>query len=60
MNGRIVDPEKYGMEVCPCCGALGYVLSPDRRCCPKCGGFGFVKKEAKRDANLANASSEHH
>jgi len=40
-----IDPEKYGMVVCPVCKGNGYVQNPNRQCCPKCGAFGFIKKE---------------
>ena len=45
MNTKHVDPEKYGMVVCPSCNSGGYIQSPIRQCCPTCGGFGFIRKE---------------
>jgi uncharacterized OB-fold protein len=44
-RNKNLNPEKYGMVVCPVCKSNGYVQNPKRQCCPKCGGFGFIKKE---------------
>jgi DnaJ-class molecular chaperone len=51
MNKKILDPERYGMVICPRCNAQGYIQDPKRQCCPKCGGFGFIMKEAEQDTN---------
>jgi uncharacterized OB-fold protein len=47
IRNKNVNPEKFGMVVCPSCNSHGYIHNPKRQCCPKCGGFGFVKKEAE-------------
>ncbi len=47
--GKIFDPEKYGMLLCPDCkgkakfpkGPGGFIV------CSRCGGNGFIKKEKK-------------
>ena len=48
-----LNPEKYGMVVCPDCKSNGYVGYPKRQCCLKCGGFGFIKKEKETCNNEA-------
>ena len=40
-----LDPEKYGMLICPVCFAMGFIKEPKRQACPKCGGFGWINKE---------------
>jgi DnaJ-class molecular chaperone len=50
---REMDPEKYGVVLCPCCNGVGYIQNRKRQCCPKCGGFGFVKSEAQEDMNTS-------
>ena len=47
IRNKKVNPEKYGMVVCPVCKSKGYFQNPERQCCPKCGGFGFIKKESE-------------
>jgi hypothetical protein len=42
MNNKRINPEKYGMVICPYCNGHGYIQTPKRRSCPKCGGFGFI------------------
>jgi rubrerythrin len=42
---KFVNPEKYGMLVCPVCFGKGFIKEPKRQACPKCGGFGWIKKE---------------
>jgi DnaJ-class molecular chaperone len=42
---KTLDPEKYGMLLCPLCDGKGFIINPKRKCCPKCGGFGLIKKE---------------
>jgi hypothetical protein len=42
MNNKRIDPEKYGMVICPSCNSHGYTQTPKRRGCLKCGGFGFI------------------
>jgi DnaJ-class molecular chaperone len=44
IRNKNLNPEKYGMVVCPVCKGNGYVQDPKRQCCQKCGGFGFIKK----------------
>ena len=51
IRNKSLNPEKYGMVVCPNCKSKGYVGYPKRRCCPKCGGFGFIKKEKEASDN---------
>ena len=45
IRNKTLDPEKYGMVVCPLCKGKGFIINPKRECCEKCGGFGFIKKE---------------
>jgi DnaJ-class molecular chaperone len=42
---KILNPEKYGMLICPVCFGKGFINEPKRQACPKCGGFGWIKKE---------------
>jgi hypothetical protein len=42
---RILNPEKYGMLICPVCCGKGFIKGPKRQACPKCRGFGLIKKE---------------
>jgi uncharacterized OB-fold protein len=50
-TNKSLNPEKYGMVVCPDCKSKGYVGYPKRQCCPRCGGFGFIKKEKEASNN---------
>jgi len=59
IKNKNVDPEKYGMVVCPCCNSHGYIQNPSRQCCPKCGGFGFIKKEVEEDTNISTRNRQH-
>ncbi len=49
MGRKIIQPEKYGMIVCPECEGQGYVQAPKRQPCPKCGGFGLIKEKDEKD-----------
>ncbi len=49
MGRKIIQPEKYGMVVCPECKGQGYIQAPKRQPCPKCGGFGWIKEKDEKD-----------
>jgi hypothetical protein len=49
-KGGRIDPEKYGMIFCPCCGGSGKFLTDAEgiRVCKTCGGFGLIIKTRER------------
>lgn len=54
MTRKILDPEKYGVAICPSCDTLGFIQNPKRQCCPKCGGFGYIIGEPGQDTDTSN------
>jgi len=58
VDKKIINPEKYGMLICPCCNSNGFIQNPKRQSCPKCGGFGYIKKEAERDMNNTTSDDQ--
>ncbi len=55
-EGKIFDPQKYGMVICPRCNGQGYIQASKRQCCPRCGGFGFIIKRTDKDISADSVS----
>jgi len=50
-----LNPEKYGMMVCPLCDGYGRIRFPDDvKVWQNCGGFGFIRKEGEILVKKAN------
>ncbi len=55
MDKKTLDPEEYGMIICPGRHGHGFIeYHEGRNVCSKCGGFGFIKKRMipKRNAKV--------